>query len=651
MKSSDFIGFQWTDYEGLPMEDRFRIVETYFNKGRNLFESNNKLAVDRFNNLYHYAVSQPVPSKKYIMVLLALINNEVIVSQETQIVEYLSKHDNYYVVRLQDGREAEFPHKHIRDKLLMSIFLFDDIKNYERFNLDLIMMFDRGLPEFNQEDVMEDYQQFIPPKKMVWMVAFTPVEDVKKQSATNRQTVRYFYKDEETALLDSQRLKRAGHDVYTPVEVSAKNMNPNDKLREAMNPANNTPSGSTTTVYFVREKRNGKWVRIAKYSYPLKAESAMHDLQDSYEANGQTPPELDIEQVDNHPKTMYENNSEYTHNPVGLKNWRELERAVKYKSSNIDDPLHMARLNFGGQIIPLPKGGDMARLYKWVKNKLGNNKQREVFELLASPQLLNHLVTSSRPPKGKLDEGKKRKSQRKTKELPRVYGGWWGYGNDSGGGDGGGVEEAAEQDIKGAPKDTSKDVPKVELPPAHHAQKTQIPGTLPTYQKAFAMLNDWAPQGTTLDFGAGLGIGAKFMGSDTFEPFPKTGFNPTYTDSGSIKSGSYNRMTNLNVLNVVPKDTRDGIVTEIGRILAPGGVAVITTRGKDVMSAKGEKGPEPMSIITSIGTYQKGFTKAELKGYIEGLLGKGFEVESINLGPAGVAIRKLAKPMRTRKEK
>jgi hypothetical protein len=154
------------------------------------------------------------------------------------------------------------------------------------------------------------------------------------------------------------------------------------------------------------------------------------------------------------------------------------------------------------------------------------------------------------------------------------------------------------------------------------------------------MLDKLAPGGTTLDFGAGLGLGAKHMGSDSFEPFPRPGFKPTYTDSSTIEDASYNRITNFNVLNVVPIDTRTNIVKEIGRILAPGGLALITTRGKDVMGAKGEKGPEPMSIITSIGTYQKGFTKPELKEFVSSVLGKDFEVSTIALGPAGVAVRK-----------
>jgi len=180
------------------------------------------------------------------------------------------------------------------------------------------------------------------------------------------------------------------------------------------------------------------------------------------------------------------------------------------------------------------------------------------------------------------------------------------------------------------------------IPPAENAKRTQIAGTYPTYEKADNILNSIAGDGATLDFGAGLGMSQERLGYDTYEPFPKDGFTPTYTKAADIPSNSYGRVTSLNVLNVVPKDVRDGIVKDIGRVLEPGGFAVITTRGRDVLSANGVTGPEPTSVITNRGTYQKGFTQKELRDYVSSVIGDGFEVESVKLGPAGVIIRKLA---------
>ena len=187
-----------------------------------------------------------------------------------------------------------------------------------------------------------------------------------------------------------------------------------------------------------------------------------------------------------------------------------------------------------------------------------------------------------------------------------------------------------------------KKADKVELPPAENAARTQIAGTLPTYKKADTLLKELAGEGKTLDFGAGLGLSKKELGFDTYEPFPKGDFTPDFTSPEKIPSNSYKKITNLNVLNVVPREVRDGIVRDIGRILEPNGTAVITTRGRDVMAAKGKAGPEPMSIITSKDTYQKGFTQLELREYISETLGDGFSTINNKLGAAGVTVQKLA---------
>jgi len=49
-----------------------------------------------------------------------------------------------------------------------------------------------------------------------------------------------------------------------------------------------------------------------------------------------------------------------------------------------------------------------------------------------------------------------------------------------------------------------------------------------------------------------------------------------------------------------------------------------------------------MSIITSRDTYQKGFRPDELQEYLRYMLGDRFEIDRLNLGPAGAAIRKKA---------
>jgi len=179
------------------------------------------------------------------------------------------------------------------------------------------------------------------------------------------------------------------------------------------------------------------------------------------------------------------------------------------------------------------------------------------------------------------------------------------------------------------------------LPPAENAARTQIIGTLPTYEKAGQLLQSRGAMGRGLDYGAGLGEGVKRLPGnwDTYEPFAKN-WDPTFSNMQDIPEDAYGQLTNLNVLNVVPREVRDEIVQGIGRSMEPGGLGVITTRGKDVMSAKGRPGPEPMSIITSRDTYQKGFTNPELQDYLRYMLGENFDIAPVGLGPAGSTIKK-----------
>jgi hypothetical protein len=201
----------------------------------------------------------------------------------------------------------------------------------------------------------------------------------------------------------------------------------------------------------------------------------------------------------------------------------------------------------------------------------------------------------------------------------------------------------AERAAKAIRENNKKKVPHLakggELPPPENAARTQIIGTLPTYEKAEEELKKRGAQGRAIDFGAGLGEGAKILKADTYEPFPK-GWKPTFIDPKQIPTEAYGKLTNLNVMNVVPPKVRDEIASHIGRVIEPGGQGIVTTRGADVMKAKGRPGPEPMSIITSRDTYQKGFTKQELEDYMKRMLGEKYDVNKVNLGPAGVHVQK-----------
>lgn len=184
------------------------------------------------------------------------------------------------------------------------------------------------------------------------------------------------------------------------------------------------------------------------------------------------------------------------------------------------------------------------------------------------------------------------------------------------------------------------------LPPVENSRLTQVATTGGTYQRAGDILRERGVEGLILDYGAGRGHGTKHLGktAESFEPYPNASFVPTYTDPSIIPADRYAGLVNLNVLNVLPREMRDQVVREMGRVIKPEGEMIITTRGRDVMDARGVPGPEPMSLIIGEGErarYQKGFTPSELREYVQSTLGERFNVENLNLGPAGVLARRL----------
>ena len=211
-------------------------------------------------------------------------------------------------------------------------------------------------------------------------------------------------------------------------------------------------------------------------------------------------------------------------------------------------------------------------------------------------------------------------------------------------------------------------IPKVAtvLPKAQRQQKiddnlskasgrTQRENTRGSYVKAANIIKDREIEGDVLDYGAGFGVGTdamtKLLGRkvDSFEINTenwKGKAKPTYTSAKDIDK-KYDSIVSLNVVNVVPKNVRDFIVTDIFEKLNEGGTAVISSRGfkGDVANAKNfEPGLEEKSYLIKVSgdqQYQKGFDGNELVDYVQELLGdNAIVVKNNNFGKTGVVITK-----------
>lgn len=168
------------------------------------------------------------------------------------------------------------------------------------------------------------------------------------------------------------------------------------------------------------------------------------------------------------------------------------------------------------------------------------------------------------------------------------------------------------------------------------SQTTQRPNTVETAKKASKYLDDLGAKGKSLDFGAGLGINAKATKiDDTFEPFPKKGFKPTFNKPSEIPANTYGKIMSTNVINVLPPKVREDAILNIGKALKKDGKALIQTwdanaakagmKSKKAIPVKGEEN----AFTTSSGSYQKGFTNKELKQYIENILGDRYGVDIV----------------------
>lgn len=164
---------------------------------------------------------------------------------------------------------------------------------------------------------------------------------------------------------------------------------------------------------------------------------------------------------------------------------------------------------------------------------------------------------------------------------------------------------------------------------------TQIASTVGTYRNIFNILKGQGFDGTILDASSGLGIGTE-TGRKEFgfkvediEPFPGEDYNPMYRDYSALDK-QYDAIISSAVLNVLPQDQRDALVSKMGQLLKPGGRMYITTRGKDVdtlaKSGKNIRLGDMEWIETVKGSYQKGFTNPELVAYLRDALGDGFDV-------------------------
>lgn len=197
---------------------------------------------------------------------------------------------------------------------------------------------------------------------------------------------------------------------------------------------------------------------------------------------------------------------------------------------------------------------------------------------------------------------------------------------------------------------------------------TQVANTIHSYQK----FGDWVrrdSQGrevSVLDASSGLGLGTRHLNemgitTEDVEPYPSAERPaPTFRSYADVDK-QYDYIISNAVLNVLPEDWRRDVLRNMAVRLKPGGKMLINVRGAKGIINQGKEGhtrltlDDPSEILVlrpdgSIRAYQKGFTKAELKEWVQKELGDAYEVEIANKENAGstydtaVLVRRKAEP-------
>ena len=182
---------------------------------------------------------------------------------------------------------------------------------------------------------------------------------------------------------------------------------------------------------------------------------------------------------------------------------------------------------------------------------------------------------------------------------------------------------------------------------------TQVKNTINSYKKfgEWVKADSNGKEVSILDASSGLGLGTEWlrengMEVDDVEPYPSENrVKPTFTSYDEINK-KYDYIVSNAVLNVIPDDWRANVLHNMADKLKVGGKMLINVRGASSIAKQGKEGAtritldEPSEILVtrpdgSIKSYQKGFTKDELKSWCEKELGDGYTVEIASNKNAG----------------
>jgi hypothetical protein len=143
--------FVWTDYEDMPMAARISLAETWISSKTTLLESNDPNANEYFINM---PSDTPVVGKKYIVTLLALVNDKIVDLSSPKVGLLIDKMSDSYVVEFNDTT-TKFPFDSIKDKTTVKTFFFKNQDSYTNFRSTLKIKFGTELSNVSIPSINE----------------------------------------------------------------------------------------------------------------------------------------------------------------------------------------------------------------------------------------------------------------------------------------------------------------------------------------------------------------------------------------------------------------------------------------------------------------------------------------------------------------
>ena len=151
-------GLTWTELDhGLSVNERVSIMKHYFlSKHKNLVESNTPELREQFLNLVTMS-DKPTKNSEFLIIFLALLNDNVLQMAKPRIGTVLSKQGNEYTVKFGNDI-TQYPSKTLMDQVVSITLFFKNAASFDVFRTFVELKF-----EFN----MAEYDSYLSPNPKV----------------------------------------------------------------------------------------------------------------------------------------------------------------------------------------------------------------------------------------------------------------------------------------------------------------------------------------------------------------------------------------------------------------------------------------------------------------------------------------------------